>query len=320
MTGANGFVGKALTQALLEGGIQVRMTGQMRVEPLEAMGAEWFAMPDLGEDVDWRPALEGTDAVVHLAGIAHRMESVSVELARLYDQVNHRATRSLALATAANARIQRFLFVSSVRVHGDPVRLPVTRDSTLAPVTRYDQSKVDAELAIREVLSPEQVAWAILRPVLVYGPGNRGNMQRLEGLLRHGIPVPVTRVPNRRSFLFIGNLVSAIQEYLSIQIPPSGKTWIVADGEVASTERLIRAMATGMGLPSKVIHLPSAILRGGARIGDFVGNFGMQFPWNSEVQQKLNGDFYVDISPLQEELGWVPPISLESGVALTYQK
>ena len=103
----------------------------------------------------------------------------------------------------------RFLFMSTSWVHGDTLDFPLRADSPLAPVTPYDRSKADAEAAVASVLGPTSIHWAILRPVVVYGPGNRGNMARLEGLLRRGLPVPVGRLPYRRSFLFIGRRPAA---------------------------------------------------------------------------------------------------------------
>jgi len=318
VTGANGFVGTALTQVLLERGLRVRMTGQVRSEALEGMGAEWFPMPDLTGEVDWTDALAGMDAVVHLAAIAHRTGAVVPEDWVRYDQVNHLATRSLAEAIRQTPILDRFLFVSTVRVHGDPVAFPVREDSPFAPSTPYDQSKMDAERAIRETLPLDAARWAIIRPVLVYGPGNRGNMAKLEGLIRTGIPVPLGKRPNRRSFLFLGNLLGAILAFLVHPMPPSGRTWIVADEEPASTERLLRAMAGAMGRKARVLHLPSIVLDPLTALGDLCRKIKVPVPWNSETRQKLLGDFYVDISAIKAELGWTPPFSLEEGIRRTY--
>lgn len=320
VTGANGFVGTALTSALLDLGLQVRMTGQASVVSLQARGAEWFPMPDLTQEVDWTPALEGMDCVVHLAGIAHRTEAASAEDWSLYDQVNHRGTRSLALALQAHPTVKRFLFISTVRVHGDPEVLPVKGTSPLAPSTPYDLSKVEAEKAVRELLAADALTWAILRPVLVYGPGNRGNMARLEGLLRSGLPIPLGRRENKRSFLFIGNLLSIIKTFLMAPHPPSGHTWIVADREAVSTGRLLRAMGAAMNLKPRLIYLPEGILTFAAKAGDLGLRAGIPSPWNSEVQGKLLGDFYVDLAPTMHELGWEPPFGLEEGLRQTYEQ
>ena len=114
----------------------------------------------------------------------------------------------------------------------------------------------------------------------VYGPGNRGNMARLESLLQRALPVPVGRIPNHLSFLFIGNLVSAIQTYLTVSHPLSGRAWIVADGESVSTESLVRAMARAMNVTPRVLRLPNRLLVSTALIGDFFRRLGLPAPFH----------------------------------------
>jgi nucleoside-diphosphate-sugar epimerase len=319
ITGATGFIGRTLTRALLERGFRVRITGQERDPGLEALGAQWWELPDLSGEVDWRPALEGVDGVVHLAGIAHRFETDVSGLWETYDKVNHQATRQLVQAIREGGRVGRFLFASTVRVHGDPQAMPVRSDFPLVGGTPYDKSKLDAEAAVRQALDGSVTAWAILRPVLVYGPGNRGNMAKLEGLIRRSLPVPVGFRPNRRSFLFVGNLVDAMVTYLAAAEPPSGRTWIVSDGQPASTEDLVRQMAKAMACQPHVLRLPAWCLGGMARLGDLAGALGLPCPWNSETRTKLLGDFYVDSGPIQADLGWTPPFSMEEALRLTYQ-
>ena len=319
VTGANGFIGSALVPSLLGHGYQVRMTGTERPEPLVALGASWFPMVDLSQEVDWTPLLEGVDAVIHLAGIAHRFETTQASDAHFYDQVNHQATRSLAKAILTSSTVRRFLFFSTVRVHGDPVAFPVVPETPIAPVTPYDSSKVAAEQAIRECLPPERVCWAILRPAVIYGPGNRGNMAKLEALLRKGIPVPVGFKANRRSFLYLGNVLSAVEAFLSHPEPPSGQTWPLADDEPSSTEALVRAMAAAMNLKPRVWHLPEGILSATARAGDLLRAQGVPSPWCTEVREKLLADFWVDISAIKRGLGWHPPYRLEEGIRETYR-
>lgn len=318
ITGANGFIGSALTTALLKEGCHVRMASRTRLVDLEKLGAEWAPLPDLAAPVDWAPFLEGMDAVVHLAGLAHRFQTDVASDWSLYDCVNHLATRSLVSALQAHSSVERFLFLSTVRVHGEQPGLPVRSVSPIAPVTPYDTSKANAEATVASILGPTAINWAVMRPVVVYGPGNRGNMARLEGLLRCGIPVPVGRVTNRRSFLFLGNLVSAIQAYLAHPGPPTGRTWVVADDEVVSTETLVRAMAAAMNLQGKVVRLPQWLLTSAAVVGDGLKCVGLPAPWNREVQGKLLGDFFVDPAPIKQDLGWRPPFTLEGGVRRTY--
>lgn len=286
---------------------------------MEALGAEWFPMQDLKQEVDWTEALKGVYAVVHLAGLAHRFESRATGEWMLYDRVNHLSTRSLASSLQGHPSVRRFLFASTARVHGDTATLPIREESPINPQTPYDKSKADAEASIRELLSPHHIHWAILRPVLVYGPGNRGNMSRLAGLLSRGIPVPLGRTLNRRSFLFVGNLVDAIQTYLQAPTPVSGRTWMIADKEVASTEELILAMARAMQVNPRILRLPDGVLEWSARFGSLINRLGFPMIWNEDVRRKLLGDFYVDASLIQDELVWKPPFTMEEGIQITFR-
>jgi nucleoside-diphosphate-sugar epimerase len=319
VTGANGFIGHALCARLIKQGIPVRMTGQTCPNDLVEQGGEWFQMPDLSGQVEWGPALEGVTEVVHLAGMAHRLSEDQGMEADGFDRVNHRATRSLALSLSAHTGMNKFLFISSVAVHGEPKTFPLRADHPLMPCTPYGKSKMDAETAIGELMVESRCKWAIFRPVLVYGPGNPGNLARLDGLIRRGVPVPVGQTPNRRSFLFLGNLVDAICAYLEATDPPSGKAYLVADAEIHSTADLVLAMAAAKGIKVRVWPLPEAWLNGMARIGDGLRHIGLPCPWNSEVRKKLLGDFFVETDPIRADLSWGPPFTLRDGLAQTYR-
>lgn len=322
VTGANGFIGSALTRALLGQGFRVRMTGQSRAQHLEELGAEWFQMGDLEAKPDWRPVLEGIQGVVHLAGMAHRIHEDQATLSDTYDIVNHLATRSLAQAIAQAPGVEKLLFASSVAVYGDSQPFPLIVDDNipLHPLTPYGLSKLNAERALHEHLAETLCRWAILRPVLIYGPGNPGNMARLGSLIGKGVPVPVTRRPNRRSLLYLGNLLSAVTTYLSSPCPPTGKTWLIADGEDWSTEQLIQEMSHAMGLKARTVRLPSPILRSSAAAGSLMKRLGLPAPWTTDILDKLLSDFYVDATSIQRDLQWHPPFTPAEGLARTFGK
>jgi nucleoside-diphosphate-sugar epimerase len=319
VTGATGFIGQALTASLLQAGLAVRAAGLGATAHLEALGAEISPLGAISGATDWSPYLDGIDAVVHLAGVAHRMEEQSATLDNLFDQVNHQATASLARAIGRQGGIERFLFASSVAVHGEPEAWPLTAQSPCRPTTPYGLSKLNAEQAIGEALTGSTVAWGIIRPVLVYGPGNPGNMARLLGLIRRGIPVPVRSTPNQRHFLYLGNLLSAVQAFLRHEAPPAGKAWLIADREAVSTRELVGLLAQALGRPGRTLVLPDPLLKATAWTGDLLRAAGIPSPWTTDALRKLLGDFVVDARPIQEDLGWLPPFTLEEGVRSAVQ-
>jgi nucleoside-diphosphate-sugar epimerase len=317
VTGGTGFAGRPLVAELLARGCHVRVAGRGQDRGL-VPGAQWHEVGDLSGDVDWDGALEGMEAVLHAAGLAHVFTTDAAYDPVLYDKVNHRATRHLVQAMLRRPSIKRFLFVSSLGVHGGAPPQPITPGTPYAPVTPYDWSKVAAENAIRELLPPEAMRWAILRPALIYGPGHRGKMAKLEKMIKTGIPVPLGK-PNRRSFLFVLNLADAMAKYLCASEPPSGRVWPLADEPPVATETLVRCLACAMGVRPRLLHLPAPVLDALTALGDGLDRLGLPSPWTSEVRMKLLGDFHVDLAAIREELGWRPPFTLEEGLALTYR-
>ena len=318
VTGATGFMGGQLVPELLKRGLQVVICGRKRSHHLEGLGAQWVELGDISGDTDWSLALEGVDTVIHLAGIAHRFESDTRSDWNLYDRVNHLATRSLAQALRASSSVKQFVFMSTIRVHGDPEAMPITAATPIQPVTPYDQSKANAERAIQEVLAPGAIHWAIFRPVLVYGPGNRGNLAKLESLIRHRVPVPATTTPNQKSFLFVGNLIETIVKFITTQEVPSGKAWLLADQEVVSTERLVKSMASAMNIRARFLRLPRGLYVFTGRVGDLLKRAGLPSPWNTETATKLLGDFYVSPDPELVPTLCRAPFSMEEGIRNTF--
>jgi nucleoside-diphosphate-sugar epimerase len=221
VTGASGFIGGALCQAL--GGHQV-----YRVDAREAR------IP------------EGTHAVVHLAAIAHR-RATSEELQRVNVDLAVQVGRAAATAGA------RMLFLSSLKVHGEHSNTPLHEGSPLAPLDAYARSKVRAEESLRAIAG---LRLTVLRPPLVYGPGVKANFLALLKAVARGLPLPLASVRNQRSVIYVGNLVHAIARC----IEGEGRTYVVSDGVAPSSAELCRQLGEALGRPARLFAFPSAFL------------------------------------------------------------
>jgi len=307
VTGATGFVGSALVRRLLADGRQVRAAIR-RSSVAPPAEVETVTVNDIGPDTDWRAALAGVGAVVHLAARAHVLSDVSADAHALYRAVNTLGALRLAEA-AAGASVRRFVFLSSVRVHGEhSVGAAFNESSTLVATDPYGRSKAEAERRLVALAGAGRLDPVILRPPLVYGPGARGNFARLVQLVARGLPLPLGAVRNRRSLIYVGNLVDAITRALD-HPAAAGETFMVSDGEDVSTPELVRRIARAFEKPARLLPVPIALLRfGGALIG------------RSDDVGRLVDDLVVDSSRIRRALGWAPPFGLDEGLRESVRK
>lgn len=296
VTGASGFVGHHLLPVLRGAGHEVTAVSRAKIPGLDA---DWAESPELGPDAEWRPLLERSDAVVHLAARAHVPSEVSGgDVEALYRRINADGTRALA-QQAAECGIRRLLLMSSCHAVAAASDEIITSDSVPRPVTAYGRSKLTAEEAVREEFA---AGWTILRPPLVYGPGNRANFERLLRLVRSGVPLPLAGVRNRRSFLHVGNLAGAILACLDSP-EAAGKIYLPSDEADVSTPELIRCIARSQGVEPRLFAVPAAVL---SLIADLPGGGALR---------KLCSSLFVDSEPLRRETGWRPGVGLEQGLA-----
>jgi nucleoside-diphosphate-sugar epimerase len=304
VTGATGFVGRTLVHRLLADGRAVRAAVRRVSEALPAE-AETVTVDDIGPDTDWRAALAGVDAVVHLAARAHVLRDSSADAHARYRAVNTLGALRLAEA-AATAGVRRFVFLSSARVHGDHTTgAPFTESSPLLAEDPYGRSKADAERGLAALGATGRLEPVILRPPLVYGPEARGNFARLVALVDRGVPLPLGAVRNRRSLIFVGNLVDAVVRTLD-HPAAAGETFLLSDEEDLSTPELVRRVARALGKPARLVPVPPALLRlGGALAG------------RSDDIARLLDDLVVDRSKIRALLGWSPVFTLDEGLDQT---
>lgn len=307
LTGATGFVGRALVPALLARGHAVRLA--LRREggaDFPGGGAiETVAVGELGPDTDWSAALAGIDAVIHLAARVHEVGEDPAVARRRHETVNRAGTERLALA-AREAGARRFVFLSTVKVHGeDSGAVTFTEADEPRPAGAYALSKWRAEQALSALAAGGAFGPVILRPPLVYGPGVKANFLSLMKAVDRGWPLPLGSARNRRSLIYVGNLVSAIVAGLE-HPAAAGRTYLVADGAPVSTAELIRGIARALGRPARLLPVPEAALRLAGRL---LGR--------ADAIERLLGSLAVDDVRIRRELDWQPPYSFDQGLRAT---
>jgi nucleoside-diphosphate-sugar epimerase len=268
---------------------------------------EIIRVRDIGPDTDWFEAVSGMDAVVHLAARVHVLQDKDADVLERYRRINTAGTLSLALASA-QARVSRFIFMSTVKVHGERTgATPFSESDMPCPADPYAISKLEAESGLDKVARDTGLQVVSLRPPLIYGPGVKGNFLRLMALVRHRIPLPLASIKNSRSLLGVGNLISAVEAALNAPEPISG-AYLVSDEYDLSTPDLIKLISAAMGIKPLMFGCPPGLLRAS---GHIVGREG-------ETGRMLES-LRVDCSLVKQKLGWRPSIGVDAGIAAAVQ-
>lgn len=296
VTGARGFVGRALCDRLHAEGHDVKRIVRSSSDPNE------IAVGEIGNATDWHGHLSGCEVVVHLAARVHVMDDLSADPLAAYLQANTYATLNLA-RQASEAGVRRFIYISSIKVNGESGHF--AGSDVPSPVDPYAVSKWEAEKGLLEMAENSSMEIVILRPPLVYGPGVRANFLRLMRWVDMGVPLPLASVHNFRSMIFLGNLVDAIVQVMT-RSEGAGKTYLVSDGEDISTPNLIRKIATALGKHANLWPLPMKFLR----------FLGMLSGKSAEVD-RLVGNLQINNNDFLRDLGWRPPYSLDQGITAT---
>lgn len=299
VTGAGGFIGRNLCPLLQQRGFFVRRAVR---RPLDAQAV---LLGDMGQDTDWKEALQGMDAVVHLAARVHVLRERADEPAERFRQVNVDATLRLA-RQAVQMGVKRFVFVSTIGVHGVKTEgKGFSEYDTPNPRNEYSLSKWQAEQELKKLAQETGLEVVVVRPPLVYGPGVKANFLMLLAVVRRGLPLPLASIHNRRDMVYVGNLSDAIR--LCLTHPAAvGRTFVVADGEAVSTPELIRRIARIMGRKLWLLPCPVALLRLGAWL---LGR--------SDMVHRLVSSLEVDSTKIRETLDWTPPYTFDDGLKAT---
>lgn len=304
IVGANGFVGKVLCKELVKRGQIFRAA--VRSENFPTGNVEAVRVGPIDGRTNWSDALRDIDVVIHLAGRAHVMRESSDDPISEYRKVNLHGSANLA-EQAALAGVKRLVYASSIKVNGESTRADskFTETDRIDPQDPYGVSKSEAELALHRIASITNLQVVIIRPPLVYGEGVKGNFAQMLKVLARQIPLPMASVRNRRSLVYVGNLVDAL---IACATHPAaaGQTYLVSDDEDVSTPDLLRLLGKAMARPARLFPCPPTVLKLAGRLTG-----------KSNQIERLLGSLQVDSGKIRRELNWTPPYSLQQGLQAT---
>lgn len=301
ITGANGFVGRALCAQAVASDLLIK--GVVRSPQSLPTNVDTVLISAIDGNTDWRDALTGIDVVVHLAARVHVMNDHSTDPLAEFRNTNVDGTLNLA-KQAAQAGVKRFIFISSIKVNGESTLLgqPFHADDIPNPVDAYGVSKREAEDALRHLASETGMDVVIIRPPLVYGEGVKANFYSMMRWLDKGVPLPLGAIHNQRSLVALDNLVDLI--ITCIHHPAAAnQTFLVSDGEDLSTSALLRRMANALNKPARLLPVPACLLE-----------FGTSLLGKRAIAQRLCGSLQLDITKTRQLLLWTPPVSVDKAL------
>ena len=308
VTGSSGFIGKHLVSKLKEDkGISLILPSRVGSDFPEENVSQFIFGP-IDSSTDWAQVLKDTDAVIHLLGIAHNKNLNSKAHSKDLKQINVEATANLA-SQAVKAGVKRFIFLSSIKVNGEETlnNKPFKAEDSPQPQDLYGKSKLEAERVLKEVVEDTNTELVIIRPVLVYGPGVKGNFLSLIKWIKIGIPLPLRTINNKRSFVSIKNLVDFI--IICLKHPSAAnQIFLVCDQPPISSYELVKNLSYLLKKRPLLISFPEKILR-----------MILIIFRKKDVARKILSSLEVNIDKNLDILGWKPTQSTNDALGETAQ-
>jgi UDP-glucose 4-epimerase len=306
LTGSSGFIGSKMADALINTGYQVRSLNHRQSDIVSTQ----FAM-DLAADECSPDLCKDVEIIVHLAGKAHALAETHQDQAE-YFQINTEGTRKL-LEAAQQAGVQKFIYFSSVKAVGDSDSQPMDESVQTPADTPYGQSKYAAEqLVLHGGYVPHPV---VIRPSMVYGNTEKGNLPRMIQAIRKGVFPPLPETHNRRSMVHVGDVVQAAI-LAAEKSEAAGQIYIVTDGQAYSTRQIYDWIRAALGKSPFNASIPMGLLKLLATSGDAIGRVsGRRFPFDSDALDKLTGSAWYSSAKIQRELGFSPQHTLQSSLS-----
>lgn len=305
ITGASGFLGKQLIKVLLNQSTSVVRALLRDQSAICKLAHEAIHVADLleTESDKWLEILKRIDTVIHCAARVHIMDDKVADPLAEFRAVNVAGTLNLA-RQAVKAGARRFIFISSIKVNGEGTTFgQIYRENDVPmPEDAYGISKCEAEAALLELAKTSNMEVVIIRPPLVYGPGVKGNFLSLLKVAKTGLPLPLGAIHNRRSMVYVGNLVDLIIHCID-HPAAANQIFLVSDNRDLSTTELLRLIRSEMKLGARLLPVPCGLLR-------LLGRLARK----QEMIERLCGSLQVDNSKVRNLLAWEPPYSVEQGM------
>jgi len=305
ITGTSGFVGNNLITDL-KSNLSIHLTSISRKPDLEKSNV---SLDEVISYVEYFTRKYTGSYYIHLAGKAHDLKNISDDSE--YYEVNYELTKKLYDRFIADKSSLGFIYISSVKAIADEVQGELDEEYDPAPVTAYGKSKLKAEEYIFNNLVDGKEVY-ILRPCMIHGPGNKGNLNLLFKIVQKGIPWPLGNFNNKRSFLSIDNFCYVIREILNNNI--SQGVYNLADDEALSTNQIVEMISEQLGRKPKILKIPKPIIQFGAKLGN-----KLPLPLNEERLQKLTENYLVSNKKIVSEMGKPLPVSTREGMRKTIQ-
>lgn len=303
ITGVHGFVGSNLVKALSK---EHTIYGLDIVSPVKD-GVRFTFSWDFLDKPDKIPEV---DAIIHLAGKAHDTKNQTVS--DVYFKVNTGLTQKIYDYFLSSKRAKKFIFFSTAKAAADKVDGILTEDVVPSPKGPYGESKIAAEKYIQEHLVAEKQVY-ILRPCMIHGPGNKGNLNLLYGVVKKGIPWPLGAFENRRTFTSIENLNFVIEGLLTKDVPTG--IYNMGDDEALSTNELIEEICKSLGKKAHIWKLPKGLMTDIAKIGG-----ALHLPLDSERLRKLTENYISSNAKIKKALGVEKmPVDAREGLKTTLE-
>ena len=305
ITGSNGFIGSFILNNYIYNK-EISFRAVFRGSEQLPQTKDKIFIENIDSETNWKAALEGIDSILHLAGRAHIVKDTPLNPSSEYKSVNVDGTLNLA-QQAISAGVKRFIYLSSIKVNGEetPYGESFKPDDNPSPIDEYGKSKFETERQLIKISSKAEMDFVIIRPVMVYGPGVKGNLLSLLAWISKGFPLPLGSINNLRDFVSVQNLADLI--LLCLKHPSAAnQIFLVSDDKPISTTYLINSISAG--LKKSIINIPisSAFLK-----------VFFELLNKNDISLKLLCSLQVDISKTKKVLGWEPKISFDTAIQLT---